>query len=245
MRLKVDFHIDKLPITYNTLFMSAIKEAIKASDVDYYEKLYFYQDKSNKATKNLTFSVAITDYMINEGFFYIKGKSSFIISTPDLKLGLLIYNGMLKKRKFVYKDMEWKVNRVDLLKEREFTSREVAFKTLSPICIQDKNGRYMAPDEAKYEEELNYIMNEILKNYRGSGLKERLSFRAIEMKKVVVKETIRAFKEKTGRDYLGVNAYRGSFVLRGDAEDLADVYQLGIGFKRSQGFGNIDVLEWR
>lgn len=245
MRMKIDLAISKLPIAYNTLFMSAIKEAIKASDEAYYEKLYFYEGKNNKATKNMTFSVSIKEYEVNGTDFEIKGRVSLIISTPDLELGLMIYNGMVKKRKFAYKEYEWQRLRVDFIKEKEIGGDEAVFKALSPICIKNKQGAFMELEDPEYVKELNYITNEVLKNYRGYGLKEQLDFKSIGLKKIIVKESIRGFQEKTGRQYQCVNAYRGSFVIKGDKKDLNDIYKLGIGFKRAQGFGNLELIEWR
>lgn len=245
MRMKINLAISKLPIAYNTLFMSAIKEAIKASDKTYYEKLYFYEGKNNKVTKNMTFSVGIKDYEIKGNEFEVKGKVSLTISTPDLELGLMIYNGMIKKRKFIYKEYEWIRLRVDLIKEKEIGGQQALFKTLSPICIKNKRGAFMDIEDPDYVQELNYITNEVLKNYRGYGLKEQLDFQVRNIKKIIVKESIRGFQEKTGRQYQCVNAYRGSFVIRGHKEDLNDIYKLGIGFRRAQGFGNLELIEWR
>lgn len=243
MRIKVDMAVEKMPVAYNTMFISAIKEAIKASDSVYYEKLYFYEGKNNKQTKNLTFSVKLSDYKITGEEFEVKGRASLVVSTPDLELGLILYNGLIHKRKFVYKNYEWTRLRVDLLKERNINKEEVIFRTLSPVCMRSKTGEFIGPEDAGYEKELNYITNEILKSYRGQGLGRLLKFKAIDLKKVVVKETLRDFIQKTGRPYLGVNAYRGIFSLTGDKEDLMAIYQLGLGFKRSQGFGNLDVVE--
>lgn len=243
MRLKIDMAIQKMPVAYNTMFISAIKEAIKASDPAYYEKLYFYEGKSNKQTKNLTFSVKVSNYKIVGEEFEVNGRVSWLISTPDLELGLILYNGLMHKRKFVYKDYEWTRLRVDLLKERTIESEEVVFRALSPICIRNKAGKFIGPENPEYEAELNYITNETLKSYRGRGLNRPLSFKSINLKKIVVKETLRDFMQKTGKSYLGVNAYRGMFSLTGDKEDLMAIYQLGLGFKRSQGFGNLDVVE--
>ena len=35
------------------------------------------------------------------------------------------------------------------------------------------------------------------------------------------------------------------FKLRGDKEDLNDIYKLGLGHKRNQGMGNIEVVNGR
>ena len=38
------------------------------------------------------------------------------------------------------------------------------------------------------------------------------------------------------------NVYRGNFILRGETEDLRDLYNIGLGFSRGVGFGNIEVV---
>ena len=57
-----------------------------------------------------------------------------------------------------------------------------------------------------------------------------------------MKEDIRAFRENTNKPFYYVNSYAGKFVLEGDIADLKDVYVLGLGFKRNQGFGMIEVV---
>lgn len=243
MRMKVEFKTDKLPISYNTLFMSVIKEAIRKSNEDYYNRLYYYGDKSNKKTKNFTFSVYVKGYDIENENFIVKDRVILNISTPDLELGLNIYNGLINYPKFIYKKYELKRIRVDLGKEKSIDKEEAIFNALSPICIKSKNGKFLNIEDEEYIKEFNYISNEVLKNYRGYGLKRVLEFENIRLSKVVVKEGLREFKNTTGKQYQCVNGYKGKFKLCGDIEDLNDLYKLGIGFKRAQGFGYIDLVE--
>ncbi|MPN29686.1 hypothetical protein SDC9_177139 [bioreactor metagenome] len=135
--------------------------------------------------------------------------------------------------------------KVSLVKESDIDSEEVVFNTLSPICIKDDIGKFLDIDSDNYVGELNYITDMVLKNYRGYGLKKELKFENISLKKIVVKEPMREFKQITNREYQFVNSYRGKFILRGDSEDLNDIYRLGIGFKRGQGFGNIEAVSGR
>ena len=153
-----------------------------------------------------------------------------------------IYNGFVKKKQYKYKEYELKKIRVDLVKEKKITKEQVIFKTLSPICVKNKEGKFLDIDDNEYLKELNYVTNMILNNYRGYGLKRELSFESLDMKKVVVKEPLRDFKKVTNREYQYVNAFKGKFELIGDIEDLNDIYKLGIGFKRGQAFGNLDVV---
>ena len=205
MILKIDFETKRFPCYYNALGISIIKESLKASDEEYYKKLYFYKEKSNKATKNFSYSIFIKDYTIEN-----KAKLVKTIS--------------------------------DLVKEKKSTKEQVIYKTLSPICVKNKEGKFLDIDDNEYLKELNYVTNMILNNYRGYGLKRELSFESLDMKKVVVKEPLREFKKVTNREYQYVNAFKGKFALIGDIEDLNDIYKLGIGFKRGQAFGNLDVV---
>lgn len=245
MRIKIELLCDKFPRYYNTLGTSVIKEGIKKSSKDYYENLYFYNNKNNKSSKNFTFSFCIKGYEIKDDDFLVKDKVIMYISTPDLELGLHIYNGIINMDIFKYKEYEMQRKKISLLRETDIKGEDIIFNTLSPICIKNKEGKFLDINNKDYNSELNYIMNIILKNYRGYGLKKWLTFEDINLKKVVVKEPLREFKKITNRDYQYVNSYKGIFRLTGDNEDINDIYRLGLGFKRGQGFGNLEVVNWR
>jgi len=242
MRLRCEYKTDKIPVAYQMMFVSLIKEALRASDQDYYEKLYKYKHVSNKQSKNFTFAVYVKDYDIAGEVFYIKDKVVFNISSPDLEFIIKLYNGLLKVKRFEYKEYLLNRIRIDLVREKEITSSEVVFKTLSPICIKSKNNKYLRLEDKFYVDELNYIADIALCNYRGQGLRKKLRFVPINMRKTVVKEEIRDYEINTGNKYIFVHAYTGIFKLIGDVEDLKDLYALGISFMRNQGFGMVEVV---
>ena len=245
MRMKVEFATSRFPRYYNVLGVSLIKEAIKKSSQEYYEKLYFYNDKSNKTSKNFTYSFYIKGYEIDGDDFLVKDRVVMYISTPDLELGLHIYNGIINNKTIKYKNYEITRLRVDLVKESDIYGEEAIFKTLSPVCIKDSSGKFLDFNNENYVKELNYIVDTVLKNYRGYGIKKDIEFENLDLKKVVVKEPFREFQRVTKREYQCVNSYKGRFILRGDNEDLNDIYKLGLGFKRGQGFGNLEVVNGR
>ncbi|MCR8743765.1 CRISPR-associated endoribonuclease Cas6 [Romboutsia lituseburensis] len=245
MRIKIELGTNVFPRYYSLLGTSIIKEAIKKSSKEYFENLYYYEDKNNKASKNFTFSFFVKNYEIEKNNFMVKDRVTMYISTPDLELGLNIYNGIVNTKIFKYKEYEMSRIKVSLVNELDIDSEEVIFKTLSPICIKDNTGKFLNIDSDNYVGELNYITDIVLKNYRGYGLKKELKFENINLRKIVVKEPMREFKQITNREYQFVNSYRGKFILRGDSEDLNDIYRLGIGFKRGQGFGNIETVSGR
>lgn len=242
MRLSCEYKTSKLPVANKMMFVSLIKEALTTSNETYYKELYYYEDKKNKATKNFTFSIFMKDFKLDGDFFQIGEKIIFNISTPDYEFGINLYNGLLKINHFIYKEFELSKVKITLVKEKSIIERVVTFKTLSPIFIKNKENVSLTPLDEDYLKELNYISDTILKSYREYGLKEELDFKVINMKKTVVKEEITDFTNIAGSKYLYVNGYSGIFMLYGDIEDLRDLYMLGLGFKRNQGFGMIEVL---
>lgn len=244
MRMSVEYKTEKFPVAYQMQVVSLIKEAIKKVDEDYYKKIYSYGDgKANKRTKNFSFSVFMKGFERQEDIFIIKDRVIINITSPDYEFMVNLYNGLLQIKEFEYKDFILNKVRVNLIKEKIITKNMVKFNTLSPIFIQDANKNPLKPEDENYESELNYIVNEVLKNYRGYGLSEALKFQNINMKKRVVKEEIRNFKNNTNKRFSYANGYSGRFILEGNINDLNDIYKLGIGFKRSQGFGMIEVVK--
>lgn len=244
MRLVCTYKCEKLPISYHMMFVSLIKESIKKSNKAYYQELYEYENKKNKKSKNFCFSVYISDYEIVDDNFLVKGEVKLYISSPDEKFILYLYNGLLTNSKtFEYKHKYQLIRKtIKMIEDNEKFENEAVFKTLSPICIKDEKGNVLDISSQEYVEQLNYICNLTLCNYRGFGLKQNLKFTQVMMKKIVVKQQIDSFTQKTGKKYYFVNCYKGIFKLEGNAKDLQDIYKLGLGFKRNQGFGMLKLL---
>jgi len=225
------------------MFAGLIKKAISLSSKEKFEEIYFHEDRKTKRSKNFVFSVFMKGYELKEEHFEVSGKLKCIISSSDSELMLYIYNGLLELQEFRYKGYELVQDRVNFLEEKFPTSSEVVFKTLSPIAMKNKSGRFIAPDDSEYNQNLNYIANEVLQSARGDGLKEPLVLVPLEMKKQVVKLKHQEFAGLNAKQTLYVNAYRGVFRLKGNPEDLILLVQNGIGFRRNQGFGNVQLLE--
>ena len=242
MRLECTFKATAIPITYHYLFASLIKKAIAHSSSEFYEEMYLYNDKKTKRSKNFTFSVFLNDYSIEKDEIDVKGNIKWVISSPSDKFILFLYNGLLDNKKFNYKEKTLILDKVRLMNEILPKESEVIFKTLSPIVIKNKIGKFIGPEDSEYIEALNYICNQNLKNIRGTGLKKALNFVPIQMKKQVVKQKHEEFKSINEEGILYVTAYRGIFKLEGDIEDLRLLTQAGLGFRRSQGFGLLALM---
>lgn len=242
MRISVDFKTKEFPQASSMMISSLVKKALENANKEYFKSLYFYENKKNKKTKNFTFSTYVRDYKLENNVFMVNDKITINISTPDFEFGINLYNGLLTIKEFKYKNFIITREKIRILKEKVITENKVILKTLSPIYVKDKSNNSLSPDTIEFKNGINYITDITLKSYRGYGLKETIEFTPVNMKKKVVRLDISDFKEKTGKPIMYLNTYNGSFQLSGDVEDLRDIYLLGIGFRRNEGFGMVEVL---
>ncbi|GAB6168091.1 CRISPR-associated endoribonuclease Cas6 [Clostridium carnis] len=232
----------KMPLSYRTMIMSIIKKAIELGDKEYFNELYYYENKKSKKIKPFCFAVYLRNFKVCGDMVEVNGEISITISTPDYNLGIVVYNGFLKMKEHNYNGIIFSKNKITLEKECKVSESEVIFKTLSPIYIKNKENKSIDIDDSEYSKELNYICNLLLNSYRGYGLNKELKFTSLNMKKIVVKEKIKDFVKNSNKDFMYINAYAGVFKLEGDVEDLNLLKQLGVGFRRSEGFGLIDII---
>lgn len=241
MKLILEIKCRKFPVASQMLGVSIIKHALSVESGEYMENIYKYPDgRSNKNTKNFSFAFRAFDYRIDGNEYDINGKVVMVITSPDQEFILRAYNGIVSNRSFRYKNYDLYIQRIYSKMHSQIKREEAVFKTISPIFIKGKDKRDIAAEDPNFGEELNYISEQILLNYRGYGLTEKLEFQPIDMKKKVVKLDIEAFGDK--RKLLSVDAYEGIFKLRGNPVDLTELNQLGLGFRRGQGFGAIELL---
>lgn len=105
LRIQCVFSSSLLPVSYNMLFVSLIKECIKKVDENYFNELFYYEDKTNKKSKNYSFSVKLGRFNLNKNLFeIIDGDIVFTLSSPDEKFIVNFYNGLLKISDFNYKN---------------------------------------------------------------------------------------------------------------------------------------------
>lgn len=228
----------RLPIGYRMFFTSLIKDSLSKSDKEYFDRIFFYKGKKSKKIKPFSFSVYLEDFKINSDFIEVNGDVKIIISSADMKFNILLFTALMGLNAYG----EFIKKSVKMQDERMLESNEGVFKTLSPIYMKDKEGNPANIENENYNELFSYFADLILKSYRGYGLKEELSFIPLKMKKTVVKEQIDGFTIKTNKKFIYLNGYSGIFKLKGSTEDLNLLKELGVGCRRSTGFGNIDLI---
>ncbi|MFJ8526823.1 CRISPR-associated endoribonuclease Cas6 [Bacillus sp. NPDC094106] len=233
MRLNIKLQTDRFPLSYRMMMVSFIKEALKLSDVAYFQQIYH----SSKANRPFSFGIYVHDYELNETEFHIKGYVGLTVTSPDTQFMLHFYNGLMQMNDFKYKKFNLKRLKVQMINSTNIDRNHVYFKTLAPLLIRDKKAKPILIHEEGFEKELNYISNAVLKDFRGYGLIQPLIFTSKNMKKVVVKEKIHSDDET-----LFFTGYQGIFALQGDMEDLKVLSEIGLGFRSSQGFGAVEVV---
>ncbi|MBU5315585.1 CRISPR-associated endoribonuclease Cas6 [Clostridium bornimense] len=231
---------NRVPLCHGMMMVSFVKQIIDAVDKTMKENLFYYEGKNNKKVKDINTALYLANYDRGEEEYSVHGDVIINLSFYNEEMFYYLYNGALKVKQLEYKGYIFNVKKVNVNVENKIQGKGVVFKTLSPIVIKNKEGMYLDVSDSSYIESLNYIADITLKNIRGYGLKEPLKFTPLNYKKVVVKEKISKFKE---RDFYYINAYKGSFFLQGNVEDLNALYKTGIGYRRTENSGMVSVLQ--
>ncbi|WP_170958226.1 CRISPR-associated endoribonuclease Cas6 [Bacillus pseudomycoides] len=243
MRVQVTLKTKCLPISYHFLFVSVIKQSLSCIDEKLVQDLYTFKDKSNKCSKDFTFSVYVHKYVKKQDEFIVDGHVKWIVSSSDPEFMLYLYNGLMTKQHFQYKDYDLYVKQVNLIPEKLPTKEKIFCKTMSPIHIKNKEGHTLSPYDDSFQPAFQYISNQTVLNATGMPLREAIKMTPVDMKKVIVKQQHDAFRKLNDKSTLYVEAYRGTFELEGSVQDLQTLYQIGLGMRRSQGFGNIEIIK--
>lgn len=243
MRIKFIYKINKVPIDYRRFFLSLIKETLKD------ENLYTAEKRD---TKPFCFSVYFEGSKIKNEIIEIEGNTNLFISSPDMLLLITIYNGLVrnKAKEFPFPNGE-KLKRINtfLINEKTINNNEAQFKTMSPVIIVNNNKKPVLHPKTKvnienigdiiiddniFLKELRYSVKNIIKS------SEDVEFIPVDIKKEVIKHSIGEHLKEANKKILLIG-FSGKFILRGNRDDLQKIYQLGLGFRRNQGFGMLEV----
>lgn len=237
MKLEISCKAKSIPLFYRMGTLSFIKEALAKSDPAYLAKVF---SKDNQV-RPFAYSVFLKNFQINEQEIQLE-EFTVTVSSGDMEFMLHIFNGFQSIKEYNYMGHKWELVGIRMLEERQITSSKVIFKTRSPLLIESKLGKPVHPDDSGYEQEFNYYANNVALACIGRPLKKTLIVKPIQMKKVVIKESNRLFRESdNAKENLYFTAYKGTLYVEGDPEDLMCLYQYGISKRRSWGFGLLEI----
>lgn len=262
-KLFITVNTDKLDVNYNTKVVSFIKDVIKAIDPIKYERLYYYNDggtvRYNKDPKPFCLGVKPYNYLkskekmleeknnnkklfeIEDNMMWLEdGMFTIIISALDTKF-LNDIAQQIRDNKEKYKDMYgWEIKYDPVMpkdkQEIYIGKNKIKIRTITPIIVTNKEGELIDIEKQpnEFNDSLNYIMNEVFRATFGRPLKKPVSLTPIKYK---IQKSVLSFNGFTKT----LKGYYGDFKLEGDPEDINYMISLGIGFRRSQGYGMITI----
>jgi CRISPR-associated endoribonuclease Cas6 len=232
MRFEVSYKLSNnlLPIEYRRGFASLIKEALRKANTQLFEKYY----SKLHVLKPFTFSVYFPGLAGREGDHFKVGQNAFLkFSTPSYELGTYVYNGLRELRTFPLFESTLTLEQVSLKPMITITEETALFKTMAPVLVNNKGdaNSYLLPGEAGFNEGLDFAVKEVSRVFLcDDGVS--IQFKPIQIRRKVV------------RHYnMNMQGLVGVFELRGRPDVLNLIYQIGLGVRRSQGFGMLEVVQ--
>lgn len=233
MRLKIQLAIQKVPQHYRMYLLSFIKKTMRLGDEQLYEDLY----GAGKKPKCLTFSFYMTQFKHVDSEYHMKN-ATLTFSTSDARVAVAFINGISQTKRFEHPDYPFNIQSIQISNEKSICTNVVKFTTLSPILLEDKQGKPILINDAAYEQELNIVTNKKFESLYGRKLIEPIQIISHNLRKQVIKESNRHADGKT----LFYTAQKGEITLKGHSDDLKLLYMDGILNRSAQGFGTLEVV---
>lgn len=238
MRIKtrLEMSTDWLIKDYRRIFMALIKNIISNQDQTLYTLLYGTEESKRKVNKPFTFSVHFPLFKgIEKDKFQCGNKAHLIFSTNDETIITTLYNGLGKKKEIVIgeaRPVTFKIENNSLLPEKKIRGNKVEFKTMAPVLVNLKgdNLKYIPPTHPKFEEAFIQIICNQAIEFNIHCKSDDIHFDIQSMKKLPLSHYNQT-----------MTSWLGEFSLEAPKEVLQLVYDTGIGVRRSQGFGMLEI----
>jgi CRISPR-associated endoribonuclease Cas6 len=218
-----------LPMDYRRGFASLLKEALKKANDKLFERYY----GTLHVLKPFTFSVYFPELIGQEGEqFNVGNKVILNFSTSSYELGTYVYNGLLSHRTFPLFDNALTLIHVELKRPITLSQKAATFRTLAPVLVNNKGNAdwYLLPGEEGFQKGLEFAVSEIARTFLGDG-NVSIELRPVRLQRKVV------------RHYnMDMQGFVGVFELRSQPEVLNLIYKIGLGMRRSQGFGMLEMV---
>ncbi len=261
VKLKTEKNEILIPSDYRKYISSLIKESFKLSG-EGSDKFFDFNFNKN-IQKPYTFSVYFPIKEYKEKFFILK-ENYFILnfSSADYEFLLRIYNGLLKiKNGYKIFNDKVEVENFNLNLKPDYAFNEnIVFKTLSPILIRNpkdgdyyfilkgllngKNFKYAIEVEEK--ELIDALKKNIEKIIEMGKTRQLLNIDIkdeIEIQFIKLQLSPSAHSSNRSKFFMTLPAMKGLIKLKAPPEVLKFLYDTGIGARRSEGFGMVEVVK--
>ena len=239
MRLKADLKMstDWLNKDYRNIFMALIKNAFENYDPVLLNQLYGTENEKRKVNKQFTFFARFPDYKGIQGNRMNCGeKVTLYFSSPDEKIVIAFYNGLMYKRKIIIGEnfpITVSVQYVNLLPKKTIASDKVAFRTVAPVLVNETGSNYyLSPAVPEFSKAFKTVITQQANIFNIPCSEDMIQFEINSMKKLPLSHYNQT-----------MTSWMGEFVLEAPVKVLQMVYDMGIGVRRSQGFGMLDIIK--
>lgn len=239
MKLVIDFTTEKdnFPIEYRRFFMHFLKSCINdANDGKYYEKYY-----QKSQAKNFTFAIFFDKPRFNSDSIELSSnRVKMIFSTSDQLTGLIFYSGFLEKKNRKIRlsnDNSMVLKNVTKIADPIIDNNKILVKMNSPLLIRshcgvsNKDYYYSYVSESFTKEAKRVIRFQLDREGFADDYLKGLKITPIKCKKVIVKHY-----------NCMLEASLGNFMLEGNPAVLRYLVMNGVGSRKSEGFGMMELL---
>lgn len=235
-KLKLELQHETLDLDYRPIIVSFIKNALSQDNPSYYQSLY----GEGTVQKLFAFAPYLPAPVFNGDTIKVNKLSlGILFTTPDYSTFINLYNAFLKQKfkPFPLKyDNSMTLKSIIMLHDRVIEKDSAIIKLLSPLVVrrhdkQSNQDQYLVYDQEGFESVWRETLGPLLGSVTDSQSILEISIKSVRCKKVVV----RAFEQN-------IDATLGTLQLNGDRSLLNYLLSLGMGSRRSQGFGVFDVI---
>lgn len=239
MRLLLEFQLEEniIPLEYRKFFLHFIKDSLSdANGGKYYKQFYNGTD-----AKNYTFAIFFDKPQFQKDEILLQSKRvKMLFSTSEKSTGLIFYTSFLEQKKKKY-NLE-KRNTIQLLsvrnlREPEIGANQILVKTNAPLVVrkhtkEENKDYYYSFEKEEFLQEANQsIVRQLLRAGFSDIIVESVKIQPVKCRKVIV--THYGCKIETTV---------GTFLLEGNKSVLSYFIQAGIGARKSEGFGMLELM---
>lgn len=242
MRFCLSLNLEKNEFTldYRRVILSYIKNALSnCNDGKYYDS-YF----KDTVQKDYCWSVVFPSPKYTKDKILLENKEiKILFSTDDKnKTGFILFSAFIsqKNKNFsIPNNNSMTLKNISNQKQQEIANSKVIFKTSkgSGLCIRDHNKEtnldtYYIFNDEKFQEKFKIVLkNQAIKSGFREYEVENIKLNPIQCKKVVAKHY---------KSYIDTTV--GMFEMQGDSKLLQYFYNVGLGSRKSCGFGMVDLV---
>lgn len=238
MRFKIYFELEneEINLDYRRSIVSFIKKSLQEYDTEYFNQLYHAKDT---IIKNYTFAVFFDRANFSKDKIQVENKKlNITFSTNDCENAIILYNAFLhqKQKNFSLNRNSMTLKSIEMIPERKIIAEELTIKFLSPLVVKARENQkdtYYSFERKEFYDVIKINIRSVLKAMKiDEKIVEDFQMIPIEAKKVIVKNYD-----------IDLECSIGKFKLYGKKELLELLYQIGMGSKRSMGFGMFQIIK--